>query len=379
MSFLSRTDQSILGQWWWTIDRRLLVSIFVLIAIGIALVTTASPPVALRVGLDQYHFVFKHLILLVPTIVMMMFISFLNYRNVWRLSSVVFVLCVLALIYTLINGYEVKGARRWISLPGFSLQPSEFVKPSLIVVVSWLIAVAKEKSQGMGITVSLICCAVVVMLLVSQPDIGMTFVVICSFIIVFTLAGLPFRFLFLLGGVGIIALVAAYFSFSHVQSRIDRFLNPASGDTFQVEKSLEAFRQGGVWGEGPGQGTVKLKIPDVHADFIFSVVAEEFGLVFVLFLIGLYGYIILRGINRVMDSDNLFLMLSVGGLLGMFGVQALIHMGSALSLLPTKGMTLPMISYGGSSLLSMGYAMGMILALTKRQKRIGVVYKGISV
>ena len=156
MSFLSRTDQSILGQWWWTIDRRLLVSIFVLIAIGIALVTTASPPVALRVGLDQYHFVFKHLILLVPTIVMMMFISFLNYRNVWRLSSVVFVLCVLALIYTLINGYEVKGARRWISLPGFSLQPSEFVKPSLIVVVSWLIAVAKEKSQGMGITVSLI-------------------------------------------------------------------------------------------------------------------------------------------------------------------------------------------------------------------------------
>ncbi|MCI5060159.1 MAG: putative lipid II flippase FtsW [Alphaproteobacteria bacterium] len=378
MSFLSRTDQSILGQWWWTIDRKLLVCLIFLIAVGVALVTTASPPVAMRIGLDQYHFVLRHLVILVPSFLMMVSLSFLDHRSVWRISSLVFVLSIFALIYTLINGLEIKGARRWISLPGFSLQPSEFIKPAFIVVISWFISKAKSKSESWGVKISLGLYALVVSLLILQPDIGMTFVVTCSLIIVFVLAGLPLRFLFLSAMLGVLALVIAYFSFSHVQSRIDRFLNPGSGDTFQVEKSLEAFRAGGVFGVGPGQGTVKLGLPDVHADFIFSTLAEEFGLIFVLLLIGLYGYIILRGMNRVMDSGNLFVMLSVGGLLGMFGVQALIHMGSALSLLPAKGMTLPFVSYGGSSLLSISYTMGMVLALTRRNRREGIAYKGRS-
>ena len=164
-----------------------------------------------------------------------------------------------------------------------------------------------------------------------------------------------------------------------MQSRVDRFLDPQSGDTFQIEKSLEAFRNGGLFGTGPGQGTVKLTIPDSHADFIFSVAGEELGLFFVVIIVALYGAVLLKGLGRVMDSDNMFVILATGGLLTMFGLQALVHMGSALSLLPTKGMTLPFISYGGSSLLSMSIAFGMVLALTRRQVRSGVVQSGGSV
>ena len=379
MSVFSRTDKTLLGRWWWTVDRGLLAILFIIITFGVVLVVAASPPVALRIGLDQYHFVIRHLIVLCPSCLIMLGLSLLDTKQIWRIAAVILAGSFIALIYVLGFGLEIKGAQRWIHLPGFSLQPSEFAKPAFIVVAAWFIALQKDKPEFKGTKVAAAIYGVLASLLVLQPDMGMTFVITFCFITMIFLAGLPFRVIFLLLIFAVGAATLAYFSLSHVQSRVDRFLNPESGDTYQIEKSLESFRQGGIFGTGPGQGTVKLSIPDAHADFIFSVAGEELGLFFVLILIGLYGYVLLRGFNRIIDSENMFVILAVGGLLTMFGIQALIHMGSALHLLPTKGMTLPFISYGGSSLLSTSVAMGMVLALTRRQSRSGIAQSGLSI
>ena len=283
------------------------------------------------------------------------------------------------LIYVLGFGMEIKGAQRWVHLPGFSLQPSEFAKPAFIVVAAWFVAKQKDNPIYPGTKIAAVIYGILASLLVLQPDMGMTFIVTSCFITIIFMAGLPFRIIFLLLGFAVSAATAAYFTLSHVKSRVDRFLNPESGDTFQIERSLEAFKNGGIFGTGPGQGTVKLTIPDAHADFIFSVAGEELGLFFIIIIVALYGAILLKGFNRIMDSENMFVILAAGGILTMFGLQALIHMGSSLSLLPTKGMTLPFISYGGSSLLSMSVAFGMVLALTRRHTRTGIAQAGMSV
>jgi len=367
MSFLSRQDNSLLAQWWWTIDKKLLFFILTIMIVGLVLVATASPPVATRIGLDQNHFFVRHLILLLPATIIMLGVSFLDVRSIWRISSLVMVGGTLLLIYVLLFGMEIKGAQRWIHLPGFSLQPSEFVKPAFIIVAAWLIALKKEKDEFPIVKVIGGLYALVAILLLSQPDMGMTFVITCCLASVIFLAGLPLRYVLLLAITGGIASVFAYFSFSHVKSRVDRFINPESGDTYQMDQSLNAFREGGLLGVGPGQGSVKLSLPDAHADFVFSVAGEELGLILTLVIVLLYGLVLYRGFNPLYDNDNLFVVLATGGLLTMFGLQAFIHMGSALQLLPAKGMTLPFLSYGGSSLLSISYSMGMVLGLTRKQ------------
>ncbi len=379
MSLFSRTNQSLLARWWWTVDRVQLMLIFTLMIFGVVLVVAASPPVAMRIGLDQYHFVFRHLIILLPSSVIMLGLSLMDTRTIWRVASIMLVGSFFCLLYVLAFGMEIKGAQRWIHLPGFSLQPSEFAKPAFIVVAAWFIAMHKDKPSFPGTKIAAVIYGVLASLMVLQPDMGMTFVVTACFMSIIFLAGLPFRIIFLLMIFAVGAASMAYFSLSHVKSRVDRFLDPQSGDTYQIEKSLEAFQNGGIFGTGPGQGTVKLSLPDAHADFIFSVAGEELGLFFVIIIIGLFGFVIWRGLNRIQDSEDMFVILASGGLLTMFGLQALIHMGSSLHLLPTKGMTLPFISYGGSSLLSMSIAMGMVLALTRRQGRSGIAKSGISV
>ncbi len=367
-----RTDQSLLARWWWTIDWGLLAAIFSLFVFGIVLVTTASPSVATRVGLDPSHFIVKHIILVGPALILMIAVSFLDPRNIWRFSSLIFAVGLVLVFMTLFIGMEIKGAQRWIHLPGFSLQPSEFVKPAFAVVAAWLIALQKENpdfSRGNLICAGMYFLAITLLLL--QPDFGMTFVLTFIFMAQIFLAGLPFRYLFFFGCIGVIGMLLIYFSLDHVQTRIDRFLDPGK-ENYQAEKSLEAFQEGGIIGVGPGQGDVKLRIPDAHADFIFSVLGEEGGLFSVIIMIGLFAFIILRGFNRLMESEDMFVILATGGLLTMFGLQALIHMGSSLDLLPTKGMTLPLISYGGSSLLSMSMSLGMVLALTRRRARSGI-------
>ncbi len=379
MTLFSRTDQSFLGRWWWTVDRGMLALLMAIIAFGVVLVAAASPPVAARINVDQYHFIIRHLVILIPALGFLIGLSMLSLQTIWRWAAALLGAGMLGMLLVLVFGMEIKGAQRWLSLPGFSIQPSEFVKPAFIVVAAWMMARQKNVPAFPGTRAAVGIYAAVVALLVLQPDFGMTAVVTACFAAMIFLAGLPFRWLALMLVLAVGGIFLMYYSFDHVQSRIDRFLDPASGDTYQIDRSLEAFQHGGLFGTGPGQGTVKLSLPDAHADFIFSVAGEELGLVFVVLLIGLYGYVLVKGFNRIMDSDDMFVVLAAGGLLTLFGLQALIHMGSSLHLLPTKGMTLPFVSYGGSSLLATSIGMGVLLALTRRQARSGIARSGLSI
>jgi len=384
--FFSRLDRSFLGEWWWTVDRGLLFVFVLLAVLGIVMVTTASPPVAEHLRLGHFYFLKRHIIILIPALAVMIGLSMLKPRQVWRAASVLFILSVIAMIMVLIGGAEIKGAQRWIRIFGFSLQPSEFVKPAFVIVAAWMMALQKqaaeeeegERRKFNGNWVSACLYLVLISLLLLQPDLGMTVLITAVFSIQIFLAGLPFRYLIIFALVGLIGITMAYFSLDHVQSRIDRFLDPNTGDNYQIERSLEAFQAGGLMGVGPGQGVVKLNLPDGHADFIFAVAAEEMGLIFIVAMIGLFAYVTWRGLRRILEHSDMFSILAVGGLLSMFALQSIIHMGSSMRLLPTKGMTLPFISYGGSSLLAMCIAMGFVLALTRRHKRPGISKAGLS-
>lgn len=372
----SRADRSILGRWWWTVDRPILAAIFILMILGVMLVTTASPSVAHRIGVSEFHFVIRHIIFLIPAIGLLLGLSLLSPKMIWRIATIVLGCSILGLILVLFTGTEVKGAQRWISLFGFSIQPSEFMKPSFAVLSAWFLSRSREQPGFPGQWIATGLFGMIVLLLAMQPDIGMTVVTAAIFGAQICLAGFPLWIIACLLVMAAGGLFGAYFLFPHFQSRMDRFLDPASGDNYQVGKSLEAFRQGGFGGAGPGQGEVKLSIPDAHADFIYSVAAEEMGMWFALVILGIYVFIIMRGLSRLMENDNLFAILATGGILTMFGLQSVIHMGSSVSILPAKGMTLPFISYGGSSLWAIAFAMGMLLALIRRQPRTSVAKGG---
>jgi len=372
MSF-ARTDQSAVAQWWWTVDRWTLVALAVLIGLGSLLVMAASPAVAERIHaggpnhIDSLHFVKRYFAVLPVALATMFAVSLQSPRMIRRIALVGFVISVLLLACTFIGGVEIKGARRWINMPGFSLQPSEFVKPTFAVVSAWLFAQYRLREGFPGHWIAIVLYVVVVGLLIRQPDLGMAVVVSAVWFAQFFLAGL--RLYWVATGVvsGAAGLVAAYLTLPHVASRIDRFLDPAAGDSYQVDRSMEAFMNGGLWGRGPGEGTVKEYLPDAHADFVFAVAGEELGLIVCLLIVALFAFIVLRGFSRLLQENNLFVVLAATGLLVQFGLQAIINMASSLHLMPTKGMTLPFLSYGGSSLLSLGLGMGMALALTRRR------------
>ncbi|PCI99478.1 MAG: cell division protein FtsW [Alphaproteobacteria bacterium] len=382
----SRMDRSFLGAWWWTVDRAMLGCIMALLVFGIALVATSSPAVAQKIGVSDYHFIKKHIIFLVPTLFLIIGGSMLSPRYVWRFASLVLLGGCIMMVLVLFFGVEEKGARRWISILGFSLQPSEFVKPAFVVVAAWLIALQKKSIQKVnsyqpdakkdgtfpGYYIAVGLYFILLALLIMQPDLGMSIVLTTVFAVQIFIAGLRFRYMAVLFAIGSAGLVAAYFSLHHVRSRMDRFFNPDSGDNYQVEASLAAIKKGGIIGVGPGQGVEKINLPDAHADFTFSVLVEEGGIAFAAILIALFLFILLRGFKRLQDTHDVFSVLAAGGLLAMFSIQSLIHMGSSVNLLPAKGMTLPFISYGGSSMISMGIAMGMVLALTRQKGRTSI-------
>ena len=363
----ARTDQSIVAQWWWTVDRWTLLAIGMLIAFGSLMVMAASPAVAERIGTDSLHFVRRYFFVLPPALLTMFAVSLQGPRGVRRIAAIGFVIALGLLAYTFIGGVEIKGARRWIELPGLSLQPSEFVKPTFAVVSAWLFAQYRLNPGFPGHWIAMALFALVVGMLLKQPDLGMAAVVSAVWFTQFFLAGLRLYWVAtgLIAGAG--GLVGAYFTLPHVASRIDRFLDPASGDSYQVDRSIEAFSNGGLWGRGPGEGTVKEYLPDAHADFVFAVAGEELGLIACLAIVAVFAFIVLRGFSRLLQEGNLFVVLAATGLLVQFGLQAIINMASALHLIPTKGMTLPFISYGGSSMLALGLGMGMALALTRRR------------
>ncbi len=304
----------------------------------------------------------------VPIAFAIMFgVSLLAPREVRRVAVIGFAIALALLALTFLVGVEIKGARRWINPPGLSLQPSEFVKPTFAVVTAWLFAEQKQRPGFPGNAISMVLFAGLVAMLVKQPDLGMAVVVALVWFAQFFMAGL--RLYWAVAGTmaGLGGLVGAYVWLPHVTSRINRFLDPAAGDSYQVNRSIEAFVNGGLWGRGPGEGTVKDVLPDAHADFVFAVAGEEFGLIVCILIVGVFAFIVLRGFSRLLQEGNLFVLLSATGLLIQFGLQAIINMASTLHLIPTKGMTLPFLSYGGSSMLALALGMGMVLALTRRR------------
>ncbi len=367
MTSFARTDTSVLGQWWWTVDRWTLAALIALMGFGAVLMLAASPAAAERIGLQSFQLANRHLALLPLAVLTVIGVSLLNPRWVRRLAMIGFAGSLVLCILTLLIGVEIKGATRWISWGGLSLQPSEFLKPCFVVVSAWVFAADKTEEGMPGSKISILLWLAVMALLLLQPDVGQAFMITAVWGIQFFLTGLPLLWVGLLMALGVLALAVAYIALPHVSARIDSFLDPGAGDRYQIDRSIEAFTNGGLLGRGPGEGTVKNLLPDSHSDFIFAVAGEELGLVACLIILGLFGFIVLRGFARVFEDNSLFVLLATAGLLAQFGLQALINMASSLHLIPTKGMTLPFISYGGSSLLALALGMGMVLALTRRR------------
>lgn len=365
-----RTNLSLVGRWWWTVDRPTWFALLILMCVGAVMVTAASPPVAERLGYDAFYFVTRQHVFLAMSLGVMFAVSLLSIPQIRQLAVAVFLISLLFLVLLPFIGFENKGAVRWVRIAGISLQPSEFLKPAFAVVMAWIFAEKYQSRTFPAFRIALAVYAAVVVLLIMQPDFGMTVALTCMFGIQFFLAGMPFKWVAVMMVLGLVGIVAAYFFLPHVTERIDRFLDPSSGDNYQVEKSLEAFKNGGLLGRGPGEGEIKHIIPDSHTDFVFSVVGEEYGLLVSLLVIGMFAFVVLRGMWRLMQEQDVFVLIACAGLLAQFGIQAIINMGVAVNLLPAKGMTLPFLSYGGSSLISMALAMGMLLALTR--KRYGI-------
>jgi cell division protein FtsW len=362
-----RTNHTALGRWWWKIDRVLLVIFISLMLLSAILVTASSPPVAKRIGFEPYHFVSKQYFFLSISLCLMICVSWLESSTIRRIATIglllsLFIMCILPFI-----GTDAKGAKRWLNLGFITLQPSEFMKPCFIIVVAWILAEREKAPHFRGFTIALALFAFTTLLLVLQPDVGMMITLTLIFGAELFIAGLSMVWVGCLVGFAVAALCSAYFFFPHVANRINGFLDPASTDNYQVEKSLEAFASGGIIGRGPGEGVVKWSLPDAHTDFVYAVIAEEFGLLFALAAIILYGIIIIRGLNRANAAQGLFVRLAIAGLVVQLGLQAFINMGVAVHLLPAKGMTLPFLSYGGSSLLAIAFTAGAILGLSKRQ------------
>ncbi len=370
MIAFSRTDNSVLSRWWWTVDRWMLALVLALAAVGIWLTLTASPAVAERLGLDAMHFVKRQSVFLGLAIITTIGFSLLSTVLVRRIAVLGTLGMLVLMILTLLIGPEIKGATRWIQIGSFTLQSSEFLKPFFVVTTAWVLSshFTDEKIPAKQVAFGLY--ALVAMLLVLQPDFGQTVLISAVWMAQMALAGLPVMWLVLSGVVGVFGLGVGYALLPHVASRIDRFINPASGDTYQMDKAMEAFEAGGLLGKGPGEGAVKLNLPDAHADYIFAVVGEEFGAIACVMLLILFAGIVVRGLAHLLEEEDPFRMLAASGLIMQFGLQTLINVGVNVGLLPSKGMTLPFISYGGSSMLALAIGMGMVLALTRRNRFI---------
>jgi cell division protein FtsW len=368
----SRADGSGLAQWWWTIDRATLVALIILICIGVFMSFAASPAIAERLKLDKFFFVKRHMVYLLPSIGFIVALSFLTLRWIRRFGVVLYFVCLILLIMTLLWGMEVKGAKRWLNFSGLSLQASELMKPAFVIVSAWMLSEGAREQRFPGIFLSFLSLFLFLVLLVLQPDFGMSFVAMLTWIMQLFIMGLPLMWFVLLGGMGVCAMFGAYVFLPHVTKRVDQFLNPVGGDPahdlYQVHQSLKAFGNGGLFGIGPGEGTIKRRVPDAHADFVFAVAGEEFGLFLCVIIVGLFAFIIGRSLLRVMKQRSIFTQLAAFGLLVQFGLQAMINMASSLHLIPTKGMTMPFISYGGSSFIALGMAMGVVLALTRHHR-----------
>jgi len=366
---VSRVERTPFAAWWWTVDRLILAAMLGLMLAGIVLSLAASPPVASRLGLEPFYFVNRHIMFLVPAIAVLIATSFLPPRYIRRIALVMFVISLGLVFMTQVYGAEVKGARRWLNLLGVSIQPSEFLKPAFVILIAWLFGESARRPEMPANTIALGLLVAVVLGLVLQPDFGQTMLILAVWGALFFLAGMRVIWVAGLGGAAIVGLTGAYFTVPHVARRIKRFIDPASGDTFNIDQAVESFVRGGWFGRGPGEGTVKRILPESHTDFVFAVAAEEFGIALCLVLLLLFAFIVMRALLSALRNHDPFERFAAAGLAFLFGLQSAINMAVNAHLIPAKGMTLPFVSYGGSSMISLAWGMGMLLALTRERPR----------
>ncbi len=363
---LSRGKNNFFTNWWWTVDKILLGCIIALITIGIILCFSASPAVAEREGFGSYHFIKRHLVFAPLALGIVIFLSMQKLKNIRRFALLGYLVAMILVGMTFFLGEANRGASRWIPFFGFTLQPSEFVKPFFIIMAAWLFNGQKQQPDFPGNFLSIGLFVITASAILFQPDIGMTTVVSLIWAAQLVLSGIPFFWIFILGALAIIGGVIGYFTFPHFQMRILQFFASGKDIPYQIKRANEAFESSNFFGRGPGEGIARSLIPDAHTDFIYAVIAEEYGFFICLAVVLLYATIVIRSLLLSCRENNFFIVLSVSGLALSFGIQAVINMASTLQLMPTKGMTLPFISYGGSSILASAVGMGMLLAITRK-------------
>jgi cell division protein FtsW len=368
MQIFKRSDTSPLAEWWRTVDKGLIAAALMLLGAGIVLSLAAGPAAAAKLDIeDPFHFVYRQAGFVLAAIGILLGSSLLD--PVWarRVCLVLFVLCFLLMAGLLLFGHEAKGATRWIRLWGTTFQPSEIIKPALVVLTAWLLAQRDKFPAGPWAPIAFAFYAVTVGLLLLQPDVGQSALVTAAFVIVFFVAGLPWIWVGVFAVLGTILPVLLYSIIPHVRFRVDSFLNPTDYDTYQIDKARQAIERGGLFGAGPGEGTVKRVLPDAHTDFVYAVAGEEYGLGALVLLTVIFAVIAIKGIMEASKQADIYQRAAGVGLYAIFGLQAAVNMAVNLSLIPPKGMTLPLVSSGGSSLLGSALTLGLALALTRRQ------------
>jgi cell division protein FtsW len=362
---LSRADTSLLGRWWWSVDRFTLLGLGILLGIGYVLALAAMPAATTHLTDPHTLAMIKQIFFLLLSGVTMLGMSMLSLRQVKLAALGMGIVFFLLTGFTLVHGTEVDGAHRWLALPGVTMQPSEFLRPAFIIITAWLIAESRRTPGFPGKRAAFCVYFITALVLKMQPDIGMTFLFTMVVLAQFYLDGMEMKWLGIALVLVVLAGIGAFFFIGHVHARVMMFIDPPKGS--QAQTALMAFGNGGMWGLGPGEGQVKHFLPDARADFVFAVAGEEFGLFFCAFIILVFAALVLRALLRLLAEPNLFVVLAAGGLIIGFGLQAFVNMASSLSLIPTKGMTLPFLSYGGSSALAVSIQMGFLLALTRKR------------
>jgi cell division protein FtsW len=372
---VSRADRSRVADWWFTVDHVLVGAILAIVGAGVVLSLAASPAVAIKKGLPTYYFVERHLVFSAAGVLVMLAISLFSPRGVRRLALLLLLASIGGMVAVHFIGPEINGARRWLSFGSHSIQPSEFVKPAFVVIAAWLFAESEKRHDMPALPLAILLAGLLAGLLLAEPDVGQTLLLCMVWGALYYLSGQPLLGAGIIGVCGVLGLVFAYSTFDHVRIRIDRFLSATPGDYSQLDRAMQSFSQGGFLGRGPGEGTIKTVLPDAHTDFIFAVVAEEYGVIACLLLVSLFAFVVMRALVKAAQEPDAATRLAIQGLALVFGLQALINMGVNVGLLPAKGITLPFVSIGGSSTIAVSITLGMMLALTRRRPDLARVKK----
>jgi cell division protein FtsW len=374
LSRYGRSNRTTVGRWFWEIDKVLLILVAVLISIGLIAVAAASPAAGQRysgggISVPPLYYFYRQLMWITLAVPVMIGTSMLTKSAARRLSILGAAFFLVLLFLVPIIGAEVNGARRWLGIGFTQFQPSEFLKPLFIVTIAWLLSL-KDKDKSLPVVpLTAVLTGVVALLLMRQPNLGETVIFVSAWVLLLALSGAPMRFLYMLAAAGLVLLVAAYFLYPVATQRIDGFLF-SEGDNYQVVSALRTLTAGGLFGAGPGAGTRKFSLPEPHTDYIFSVIGEEFGIIACLAIAILYMTIVVRVLVRLLNEEDKFLVLATAGLVCQFGLQAFINMAVNVHIAPSKGMTLPFISYGGSSMVALAMGFGLLLAFSRRNPHL---------